>query len=105
VLVSWAALFASEAVASERTEAFSRLTLSHMHYLKSCFAQERGDAAKAKDELRLAQVLDENSRYLRLTMQRREAVPFFAQERFRGELSSAQTEEPSRAASTGAATE
>jgi hypothetical protein len=76
-----------------------------MHYLKSCFALERGDVAKARDELHLAQVLDEDSHYLRLAMQRRKASPSSSEERLRGELSSLQAEEHSRVPNAGLTTE
>ncbi|MCL2011598.1 MAG: hypothetical protein FWG75_02250 [Cystobacterineae bacterium] len=99
-ILSLFSVFAWEASAAGRLEARPKLSPSHMHYFKACFAHERGDIQKAKNELRLAQVLDENSPYLRLAMQRQrtqhekarlpKAMP---SERFRGELSSARVEE------------
>jgi|GEM_PF-6684870 len=79
-------LLALEAGAAERGEAFARLSPAHMHYLKSCFALERGDITKARDELRLAQILDEYSPYLRLAMQRHKVLLSPSEERLRGEL-------------------
>ncbi|MCL2313872.1 MAG: hypothetical protein FWC28_01280 [Proteobacteria bacterium] len=79
-------LLAQEVGAAERPEVFSRLSLSHMHYLKSCFAFERGDTTKARDELRLAQLLDEESPHLRLAMQRQEVSSVSSWGRLRGEL-------------------
>ena len=99
------ALFASEAGATGRPEVLSRLAPSHMHYLKSCFALERGDEAKARDELRLARLLDEGSPYLHLEMQRRKAAPSSAQGRPRRELSSIHKDEHSRVASADPMTE
>jgi hypothetical protein len=88
--------FALEAGAAE-AQALSRLSPSHMQYLKSCFALERGDVAKAKDELHLAEVLDEGSHYLHLAMQRRKASPSSSEERFQGELLGLPADEHSRA--------
>ncbi|MCL2626822.1 MAG: hypothetical protein FWD46_08450 [Cystobacterineae bacterium] len=85
-------LFAHEAGASERLDAFSRLSLSHMHYLKSCFAFERGDIAKARDELFLAQILDEGSPHLRLAKQRQKAPSSSSQGQLQGELSGVKAE-------------
>ena len=79
-------LGALEAEAADRAEVLSRLSLSHMHYLKSCFAFERGDLARAKDELRLAQVLDEGP-YLRSAKPCRTLSSSSSQEQLRGELS------------------
>ena len=99
------ALFALEAGAADGTEVLSRLSLAHMHYFKSCFALERGDEAMARDELRLARVLDEDSLYLRLAMQRRKTSPSFSPERFRGELSKASADGHARVAHADPITE
>ena len=81
-IVGLSALFALEVGAA----APLRLLPSHMHYLKSCFALERGDVEKAREELRLACVLDEDSPYLRLAMQRHGVLPPLSKEQLRGEL-------------------